>query len=91
MSVTASDATFAFPSFYAIVETGLKRMLEFVTTDCFPCVVNGDHFESTVAGVTLISPAVCDILRRDASMRSFVISSFDVESTDFGSILQSVR
>jgi hypothetical protein len=91
MSVNAADTAFAFPPFYAIMETGLKRMLEFVKSDCFTFTVNGEYFESTIAEAVLISPAVCDILRRDAGMRSFVISSSDIESNDFGSILGFVR
>jgi hypothetical protein len=66
-------------------------MLEIVKSDCFTFVVNGEHFESTVAEMVLISPTVCDLLRHDAGARSFVISSFNIESNDFGSILGFVR
>jgi hypothetical protein len=90
-SSASADVTFAFPPFYAIVETGLKRMLDFVKSDCFTFVVNGEHFESTVSEAILISPTVCDLLRRDAGTRSFIISSSDIESNDFSLILGFVR
>jgi hypothetical protein len=45
MSITANDATFAFPPFYAIVETGLKQILEFVKSYCFTIRVT-DHLAS---------------------------------------------
>jgi hypothetical protein len=91
MSSITADMECAFSPFYAIVETGLKRMFEFVKSDCFTFVVNGQQFESTIAEAVLISPAVCDLLRRDTSARSFVISSSDIESNDFGLVLQFVR
>jgi hypothetical protein len=39
----------------------------------------------------LIFLAICNIVWRDPTTHSFVISSSHVESTDFGSILQFVR
>jgi hypothetical protein len=91
MSIATTDTAFAFSPFYAIVETGLKRMVEFVKRNCFTFVVNGEHFESTIAEKVLISPAICDILRCDADAHSFAISSSDIESNDLSLILGFVR
>jgi hypothetical protein len=91
MSIATTDSVFAFQPFYAIVETGLKRMFECVKSYCFTFVVNGECFESTVAEAVLISPAVCTLLRRDTGARSFIISSSDIESNDFSLILGFVR
>jgi hypothetical protein len=66
-------------------------MLEFVTSDCFTFGVNGEYFESTVAEAVLISPAVCVLLQRGTGARSFIISSSDIESNDFGLIRGFVR
>jgi hypothetical protein len=76
MSIVTADIAFLFPSFYAMIETRLKRMLEFMKSDCFTFVVTGEHFESTVAEIILISPVICDILRRDVGTHSFVLSFF---------------
>jgi hypothetical protein len=76
MSITPTDTAFAFLPFYVIVETELKRMLEFVKSDCFTFIVNGEHFESTIVEAVLISPAVCDICtarRWHEFIHSFVI------------------
>jgi hypothetical protein len=91
MSIAATNTAFTFRPFYAIVEDGLNHMLEFMKSDCFTLVLNGEHFESTFAEAVLISPVIYDILRRDAGTRSFIVSSFDIESNDFSLILGFVR
>jgi hypothetical protein len=91
MSVESFDAICPFQPFHAIIENGLQRMLEIVKSDSFTFVVNGDQIQSTVVEAALLFPAVCGLLQHDARTLSFVISSSDIESNDFVSILGFVR
>jgi hypothetical protein len=88
MSLTVEDKSFKFLPFDTIVENGLKHMLDFVKSNSFTFIVNGYHFESTVAEAILISPAVYETLLQDPSVSTFSISDSEIDSKDFVQFVQ---
>jgi hypothetical protein len=83
MSLTAENESPKFMPFDTIVKNGLKRMLDFIKSNKFTFIVNGFHFESTVAETILISPFVYESLLQDPSVSTFCISSSKIDSNDF--------
>jgi hypothetical protein len=81
LSIPTTDGAFVFLPFYAIPETGLKRMLDFGKGDGCAFAVNGADFDSTV----------CDIVGRDIGARGCVILFSNIESNDFRSMLELGR
>jgi hypothetical protein len=89
MSLTAPDKSFKFLPFYTIVENGLKHMLDLLKSNTFTLIVNGYHFESTVAEAILILPAVYETLLQDPSVSTFSISGSEIDSKDFVQLFRS--
>jgi hypothetical protein len=77
--------------FSTIVNNGLKGMLDFTKSNKFTFIVNGFHFENTVAEVILISPFVYESLLQDLSVFTFCISSSEINSNDFVEFVQLFR
>jgi hypothetical protein len=65
-------------------------MVEFVKSESFTFIVNGDHFEGSVAEAVLVSLAVSDLSRQDSSVHSFCFSDSTLNSHDFSWILKTV-
>lgn len=85
------DQSFNCLFFNAIWQDGLTRLFDVVKSDIFTFIVNGSHFESTVAEAVVLSPAVYEILRRDASERTFTISDSGIEVNDMKCILAFIH
>jgi hypothetical protein len=73
------------------VQDGLQRIFDFVKSDSFTFVVNEGCFESMIAEAVLIWPAVCEVIRNDRNVDTFVISGSDFDSSYFGIILDIIR
>jgi hypothetical protein len=73
-----------FSPFSALLRDGFDRMQEFVESEEFTFVVNGENFSVPLTEALLLSSKVCEIIRNEASCRSFRIDTGDVRSGEFG-------
>jgi hypothetical protein len=87
----SAAATATLLPFFAVVQDGLTRLFEFIGSERFTFLVNGEKYDSTVAEAILVSPSVSEALKQDSTIRTFIISGSDILSSDFNTILEIVR
>jgi hypothetical protein len=82
MAENSGEMAVRFSPFYAIVQDGLGRMLEFVESEDFRFVVEGREILSTLAEAVLISPRVDEAVQANRTFRRFEVGS-DIFASDF--------
>jgi hypothetical protein len=91
MTLPNRQAPVHFSPFSALLRDGFDRMQEFVESEEFTFVVNGENFSMPLTEALLLSFTVCEIVRNDASCRSFRIDTGDMRSGEFGEFLSFIR
>jgi hypothetical protein len=89
--LSQSKCRFQFSPFSALLRDGFDRMQEFIDTDRFTFVVNGQSFVVPLTDALLLSSRVCESLRNDCSCRSFRIETNEASSADFEGFLTFSR
>jgi hypothetical protein len=82
MAVSPCAIAVQFSSFYARAQDGLSRMMEFIETDQFQLVVNGE--------AVLISLRFHEVLQANRSCHHFEVGDA-ISPKDYGVFLEFVR
>jgi hypothetical protein len=61
-TVLPGSVSFKFLPNYSLWKDGLSRISEFLETDDFTCLVNGESITTTLFEAVLVSPAACGSL-----------------------------